>query len=182
MKGNAGIIGLFMIFAFLGGDFSHCGELSLETSTYLPVKASAESVTSKFLLKFDLTAIPSNAIIDLAFLNITADLDSEIMTPLNLIVYPVIESWESSTTPVVKQSIAVDDSLSYVGVLGGKTGQDVEFIVTDLIQAWASDEMANNGIVIMPLEKPESSLDVYSAKPGIIAELKVLYSVSPEAD
>jgi hypothetical protein len=156
--------------------FTMAGELQIESSTYLPLKTAFNSNISRFLVKFDLTGIPQNANIDLAYIRFNANIDTTISTPLNLAVYPVTESWTASETPVINGEIAFTDSLSVLGISGKKGPQEIELVVTELVQAWVDGNLVNNGIVIMGLENSESELDVYTDKPGVIASVTVLYS------
>ena len=172
------ILRVALVVAMLFCNALFASELKIESSAYLPVRAAFETNTSKFLIRFNLEKLSENVDIDLAYIRLKADIDTTVTTKLNLIVYPVTEFWTASETPSVKTEIAYADTLPILGITKGKGSQDIELIVTELVQAWTSGSLDNNGIIIMGLENSESALDIYTEKPGVKAELTVLYSMS----
>lgn len=152
-----------------------CGELVLEPAAYAPLQARTGADVSQYLVKFDLDTIPSTATIDMAVLTLNVDLDTTITTPLNLMAYPVIESWNGSVSPIIR-TVEYQESKSFLGPLGGKIDQEAEIKVTSLVQAWVSGKISNNGLILMVHENPESKLDLKTEKLGTIAKLEVYYS------
>ncbi len=163
---------------FLTATIAWCGELTLDPSAYAPVSAQVGGEISKHLVKFDLDTISSNATIDMAILTLNVDLDTTITTPLNLMAYPITESWTGSASPMVT-TVEYQESESLVGPLGGKIDQDAEFKVTNLVQAWVSGKISNNGLILMVHESPESKLDLKTERLGAVATLTVYYSEEP---
>lgn len=161
-------------FSIVSGD-----EIILKSSDYLKVKAESEIYVNQCAIRFDLASIPENALIEDAFIVVNMELDTAISTPLNLIAYPVTESWEKSVTPS-NTVPAYKDSLILIGIPRGKAAQDIEFQARDLVQAWISEELSNNGIIITILEQPKSKMDVNLKPSGAIAELHVIYSDGPD--
>ncbi|MDD4052311.1 MAG: DNRLRE domain-containing protein [candidate division Zixibacteria bacterium] len=163
---------------FLTATIAWCGELTLDPAAYAPVQTQVGGEVSKHLVKFDLDTIPSNATIDLAVLTVNVDLDTMNTGPLNLMAYPISESWTGSGSPVVT-TVEYEESESLLGPLRGKIDQEGEFVVTDLVQAWVSGKKSNNGLILMVYENPESKLDLKTEKLGAVAKLTVFYSEAP---
>ncbi|NMC43204.1 MAG: DNRLRE domain-containing protein [candidate division Zixibacteria bacterium] len=157
---------------------SWCGELVLEPAAYLPVQTRVGGEVSRHLIKFDLDSIPSTAIVDLAVLTLNVDLDTTITAPLNLMAYPVSVSWTGSVSPTITTVEYLQDE-SFLGPLGGKIDQEAELKVTDLVQAWVSGKMSNNGLILMAHENPDSRLDLKTEKLGAVAKLEIYYSETP---
>jgi len=151
---------------------------TIESASSLPIKADAESGICKYLIKFDVSSIPEDATVDMALVHATIDLDTTVSTPLNVVAYPVTETWVSSETPSIGVPVSYVDSMIYPAFFSDKTGQELEILLTELVQAWVSGELPNHGIIVMGLEHPESAINIYTGKLGVTAELFVSYTDS----
>ncbi len=179
MKAQTSIV-LALVVLMLSS-FTFAGELVLETSTYLPMKVNIESDVSKYALMFDLSKLPENCQIDLAHMVLTADLDESVETPMNLVVYPVTQTWLSSEVSLTGSTVSYSEYYSCIGLTSGKTDQAVDFPITEIVRAWVSGTLMNNGLIVMGFEDASSSLDISTDKPSVKAKLTIYYSIDDRA-
>lgn len=163
------------------GSVSFGGELKLESSSYLPVQSATYGKVNEYLIKFNLTELPANVKIIWAIMSLKVDVDSTINKPLNLMVHPVSGNWTPSDIPATVSSLSKIDTMSYIGLLDRRTGAQTDFFIKNLVQAWSSGTLVNNGLAVTVLEHPESELSVYTDLPGVKATLKILYQEQGQA-
>jgi len=150
-----------MILSLLAG--SVCSEHTvIESGEFLPVKTSADSPVSVYLVKFDLSEIPDQAVVDIAILRMTADVDSTAGPHLVLAAYPVAEDWTGSSTPAVQQTISFDSTMESITFDTRHTGRQIDLDITETVREWLSGERTNQGIVIIGHENPGSGIRIYT--------------------
>ncbi len=131
------------------------------------------------LLRFDLTGLPSNALIKSAVLDVYATDRSNSVSLPNVVLYPMIQPWDpgqatwyqaGAQQPWVLPGLAAAadyDSAAGTRLLGGlsTTGRFYRFIIPSLVQQWVSGQRANNGMVIR-CDPVYSSSVIYSLASG----------------
>ncbi|MEZ5359641.1 MAG: DNRLRE domain-containing protein [Candidatus Zixiibacteriota bacterium] len=169
---------IVLLITIITTSVAFAGELTIGASGSLSMRVNAEADVSKYTLKFDLSELPENCEIDLAYVVLNATLDETIETPVNLVVYPVSESWQSSEISLTSSTISYSEEYSCIGLTKGKDLQSIDFPITNMVKAWVDGSLENNGLIIMGLENADSALEISTDTPGVKAELKVFYSIN----
>jgi hypothetical protein len=158
-------------------------ELTIPVTEYAVISSQNESEGSKILFKFDLSGLPQGSYIDFAGLNFKLQADTLIGDMFEFEAFPLTMDWSASTINWnVLQSVLGDayvDTMVSSGMLNQSERTDIYIDATDIVHAWVSGRLDNNGILLQGsvkvVEYPTLVSDD-SFVNGAVAQLKIFYT------
>lgn len=125
---------------------AHAGSIILNPESATVVQKSVTGPAVSGALKFDLSAIPKDAKVDLAELTLTLDIDTTLGKSVSIYLGAATDSWSDGTLKT--SAIASSDSLFANALI--ETGQDrtLEINLTEIVMLWHSGKVQNNGLVL----------------------------------
>lgn len=170
--------------------------------TILRVDPRENDNASRALVEFDISSIPSNAVIDFAYVELFQTAVGEDATTLQIDVHALTQAWdegsevnsdgEASWEERMTGNAWTTDGGDFVGtpaysldVTLSTDETEFEFIITDLVQAWVNGGQANHGIIFKAASETagdDKQFHAFTSSDGTKdPELVVIYRV-PEGD
>lgn len=152
------------------------GHVDVDATAHTVVKDAANVSSTDVAVLFDLTAVPGDANIDLAELQITADFDPADRSVVNIFTHAALSDWAGELN-LTNESVVTSDTLFCSRLLVPATDAAVRIDVTSIVQRWHTGDLANYGFVVsMTVGGEPESLSVTDESGGIKLRLSVFYS------
>lgn len=125
---------------------AHAGSIVLRPESAAVVQKSVTGPAVSGALKFDLSAIPKDAKIDLAELTLILDIDTTLGKSVSIYLGAATDSWSDGALKT--SAIASSDSLYANAIIETGQSQALEINLTELVILWHSGKIPNNGLVL----------------------------------
>ena len=183
MKRKSVFLTILIVLAFSLAANSAYWESPVKQVASISPKLSSQF--GRLLFKFDLPQQLDGVIIDYAELVFTATPDTGSGYICLMGAYPVTKDWKSDNLSWSEAWTNTGgdyaDSIYSTGVIRTSTDRPTRMDITDIVQMWADGDLANYGLILMPLEDLGRFLKLHTT-PGLPegAKAKVRVYFTPE--
>lgn len=183
MKRKSVLVTILMVLAFSLSTYAAYWESPVKQVGSISPKLSSQF--GRLLFRFDLPQQLDRVVIDYAELVFTATPDTGSGYICLMGAYPVTRGWTSDNISWSETWTNTGgdyaDSIYSTCVIRTSTDRPTRMDITDIVQMWANGDLANYGLILMPLEDSGRFLKLHST-PGMPegAQAKVRVYFTPE--
>ncbi len=152
---------------------AHAGSIVLSPESAAVVQKSVTGPVVSGALKFDFSAIPKDAKIDLAELTLTLDIDTTLGQSVSIYLGAATDSWSDGALKT--SAIASSDSLFANALIETGLDRKLEINLTELVSLWHSGKLPNNGLIVS-VPGNESKQVAMDGLPKASVKLTVFYT------